>query len=125
MKNISKVGKKEFFAALKRSQKKTNKYNATRVTIDGRTYASKREAEVSCDLRLRQRVGSLSTIEYQPRYELIPKPNLITYVADFLITYPDGRVEVIDVKGMETDVFKIKAKMFRHFYPHLRLVIMK
>lgn len=41
----------------------------------------------------------------------------IKYIADFLITYNDGKQEVIDVKGIKTADFKIKEKMFNFKYP--------
>ena len=122
------VDRKEFLAALRRGgvkEKKRSKYNATRVCIDGRWYMSKREAEVAMDFQLKLKAGIITALEYQPVYVLIPKPNQIKYIGDFLVTYPDGRTEVIDVKGVETAVFKMKAKMFKHFYPHLPLVILE
>jgi Protein of unknown function (DUF1064) len=117
------VSREEWIAAQERGQSR-NKYNARSITVDGRKYASQREAEVACDLKNDLRAGNISQLDYQPRFELIPKPHRVTYVADFLVTYPDGRVEAWDVKGVETAVFKIKAKMFRHFYPHIPLVIL-
>ena len=39
------------------------------------------------------------------------------YIADFALFKDDVLVEVIDVKGMPTEVAKLKAKMFRHKYP--------
>lgn len=36
----------------------------------------------------------------------------IKYVADFVLTLPDGTQVVIDVKGKETPDFKLKQKMF-------------
>lgn len=122
---VDNLSRKEFLAALKRSGKRRGKYNAKRVTIDGRTYDSKREAEVACEYALKLRAGQISAIEYQPSFELTPKPNKISYVADFRITYPDGTQKIVDVKGMETPVFKLKAKLFKHFYPDLHLTILK
>ena len=106
-------------------RRRRNKYNATRVTVDGRTYDSKREAAEANDLLLKLRTGMISKLEFQPEYELIPRPNRIVYRADFLVTYPDGHQEIIDVKGMQTPVFKLKLKMFRHFYPQLKLILVE
>lgn len=36
----------------------------------------------------------------------------IKYIADFVLTMPDGAIVVIDVKGKETQDFKLKQKMF-------------
>lgn len=48
----------------------------------------------------------------------------ITYKADFKVTYADGHVEIIDVKGMVTKDFAIKRKVFEYKYPELRLLLM-
>jgi hypothetical protein len=33
-----------------------------------------------------------------------------TYFADFKVTYGDGRVEVVDVKGVKTPLYRFKKK---------------
>lgn len=43
----------------------------------------------------------------------------IKYIADFLVKYSDGREEVVDVKGMRTDVYKLKKKLLLHQYPEI------
>lgn len=43
----------------------------------------------------------------------------ISYVADFVVTYKDGTKDVIDIKARnnyQTEVFKIKRKMFEKRY---------
>ncbi|WP_306428755.1 DUF1064 domain-containing protein [Siminovitchia terrae] len=40
------------------------------------------------------------------------------YIADFEIRNTDGSIEVVDVKGVKTDVFRMKEKMFLKRYPH-------
>ena len=42
----------------------------------------------------------------------------IDYKADFEIHKLDGTIEVVDVKGVETEAFKIKKKLFEKKYPH-------
>lgn len=48
----------------------------------------------------------------------------IKYKADFEVMYADGGVEVVDVKGMMTDIFRMKAKLFMNRYG-IPLVIVK
>ena len=43
----------------------------------------------------------------------------VTYTADFVVEYADGRVEVIDVKGMRTDVYKLKRKLLLYRHPDM------
>lgn len=49
----------------------------------------------------------------------------ISYVADFKVTYEDGKVEIEDVKGVETEAFKLKKKLFEAAYPNLTLKIVR
>ena len=41
------------------------------------------------------------------------------YEPDFVLLYPDGHYEVVDVKGMETREFKLKIKALRERYPRV------
>jgi len=112
--------------------KKKSKYGNQKVTIDGHTFDSKREAEYYQELKLRKRTGEIVDFELQPEF-LLQKGftkngksyRSVKYVADFKVVYPDGRIEVIDVKGHETQVFRLKRKWFEHEYPDLTLTIVK
>ena len=94
-------------------------------TALGRVFDSKREMAVALEFEALRRVGQTSEIEYQPVIELVPKPNLIRYVPDFRIVWPDGNEEYVDVKGVETAVFRIKLKLMRHFHPDKKLNVME
>ena len=91
-------------------------------TVEGRVFASKAEATAYQELLMIMAAGALIEIELQPRF---PFPMGFSYVADFRVTWADGRIEVIDVKGMETPVFKLKRKCLEHFYPDVKLVLWK
>lgn len=43
----------------------------------------------------------------------------IKYVADFYLEYADGRVEVVDTKGMPDTAASLKRKMMWYHYPDL------
>jgi len=45
------------------------------------------------------------------------------YRADFRVTYADGHQEIEDVKGMETEMFKIKRDFFEFKYPELSIKV--
>lgn len=101
------------------------KYGAKRTTIDNITFASKKEAEYYLYLKLLKQAGDITELILQPKYELIAaynhpetgkKVQPAYYVADFLVTYSDGRTEVVDVKGMRTPEYKLKKKMFESKY---------
>ena len=93
------------------------KYGAKRTTVNGHTFASKKEAARYQELRLLERAGHITGLELQPRYELQPSfkhggktIRAITYVADFRY-YEDGALVVEDAKGMQTQMFRMKRKM--------------
>lgn len=100
---------------------KKSKYGNIKVKLDGYTFDSKREAEYYVALRASVEVVSISV---HPRYELTPKftnadgvkRRAMHYVADFLVTYKDGTEKVVDVKGVETPVFKMKRILFELKY---------
>ena len=111
-----------------------NKYHAKRTVVNERSFASKAEANRYGELLLLQRAGQISGLKLQPRYILQEafvdsngcKVGSIAYVADF--EYVENKriaVVVEDVKGMETQVFKIKSRMFRKRYPEYCLRIVK
>lgn len=100
-----------------------NKYGAIRTTYNGRSYASRAEARWAQYYEAELKAGRLKGLEYQPMIELTPRPNRIKYVADFKLFHLDGTVEYIDVKGMETAVFKLKLKLLKHFSPGIWLTI--
>jgi len=41
----------------------------------------------------------------------------IKYIADYVVTYSDGHVEVIDVKGNPDQTSRIKRKLYQKRYP--------
>lgn len=102
------------------------KYHNKKVEVDGHWFDSKREASYYNELKLRQRIGEIAEIELQPKFVLQPgfkrngkKILPITYKADFKVTYPDGRVQVIDVKGMLTQQYILRKKMLLFKYPEI------
>jgi hypothetical protein len=100
-----------------------SKYNSKKVEYKGVLFDSK----IECDFyqHLERNLGKgYDHIELQPRYELIPKfdnQRKTEYIADFALWKDNKLLEVIDVKGMPTEVAKLKAKMFRHKYPKIKL----
>lgn len=88
-------------------------HNKPTETPEGK-FDSKKEAERFYELRLLERAGIISGLARQVKYELIPKvgDNRATYYyADFVYKDKDGNTIVEDVKGIKTDVYKIKKKL--------------
>lgn len=108
-----------------------NKYRNKKVIVDGEEFDSKKEGNRYKELKLLLKVGKISNLELQPRFLLQDgfKKNgrtfrKIEYIADFKYI-ENGKTIVEDVKGMQTDVFKIKHKIFEKVYPNLELKIIK
>lgn len=100
-----------------------SKYGSEKVTIDGYTFDSKIEARYYEQLKWLKANKQIKSFKLQPRYLLQDKFSKngkkfrkIEYIADFEVTHLDGSIEVIDVKGMETEAFKIKRKLFERNY---------
>ena len=104
------------------------KYNAKKTEIDGILFDSKKEARRYSELKILEKSGIISNLELQPSYELQEKfrdrngkaIRAINYIADFKY-YDNERQEIVveDVKGMKTDVYNIKKKMFIKKYPEI------
>ena len=100
-------------AGEKRTKKstRTNKYNNKKPTVDGIRFDSKKEAKFYKDLKLQMAAGEIKEFELQPQFVLLEKDKDrvtgrgIKYIADFKITYADGSVEIVDVKGHKTQVY--------------------
>lgn len=109
-----------------------NKYNARRTVVDGITFASKGEAERYRQLKLLEYGGRISDLVLQPKF-VIQEPFIdgcgirhrgITYRADF--QYVDrGNLVVEDFKGEQTEVFKLKMKLFLYRYRNVVFRITK
>jgi hypothetical protein len=101
------------------------KYNSRKVEVDGIVFDSKIEAKFYEQLKWLQEHNQILFFRVQPRYllqEAFTKEGKtyrkIEYIADFEVHHLDGSIEVVDVKGVETEAFKIKRKLFEHKYPY-------
>lgn len=99
-----------------------SKYRAVKTTVDGITFDSRREANRYLILKSMEEEGAIEDLRRQVRYELIPAFDVngrhyrpVYYVADFVYR-ENGREVVEDVKGMRTDVYRLKSKLFARRY---------
>lgn len=97
-----------------------NKYGAKKVTLpDGQKFDSQKEYHRWCELKLLERAGKISELRRQVKFELIPKQDgesACSYIADFVYRGEDGKTVVEDCKGMRTDAYIIKRKLFQWRY---------
>ncbi len=111
-------------------EKRYNKYKAEKQTFNGRSYHSKMEANYAANLEWKKKAGEIA--EIIPQYKLDLRVNglhITNYFIDFKVTYSDGRVELIEVKGFETPEWKIKFKLTEaiidEIEPGAKLIIIK
>lgn len=98
-----------------------SKYGNKKVWVNGIKFDSKKEATYYTRLLALKEKGEVTEIETQPVLEIFPsfksiegkKQRAITYIPDFKVTYKDGLTFYVDVKGVKTEVFKMKWKMAR------------
>lgn len=96
---------------------KTSKYRAVKTEIDGIIFDSKKEARHYSELKLLQNAGIISKIELQIKFPIeVCGKKICSYICDFQITYPDGHIEIIDVKGMKTRIYILKKKLVEAIY---------
>ena len=102
-----------------------SKYNAKKVEVDGIKFDSKAEGEFY--LHLKQQVAERKILGFERQKRILLQEGFsveggkgkirpIFYVVDFIVTENDGTITYIDVKGVETDVFKLKKKLFMKRY---------
>jgi hypothetical protein len=114
-------------------QPKSRKYHNQPLVVDGQHFDSRAEAARYLVLLERQQRGQISGLRTQPRYELQAAfrdaqgrmTRAIVYVADFEYREKGGQLVAEDVKGMETQVWRIKAKMFKNRYPEIELRVVE
>jgi hypothetical protein len=111
--------------ALSCVEPRREKYGRIKKTVDGIVFDSTVEAEAWRILKLWEAAGAITELEVQPEFQLEPgfmvdgkKVRAIKYRADFLFV-KDGRKTCVDVKGVRTAAFNIKAKMFKSRFPQV------
>ena len=115
------------------------KYGNKKVTLDGHTFDSRKEAKYYLYLKNLEKLGVISNLRLQVPYEIVPAiyetqtvhlktkdktvekcvQKAVHYLADFVYTVTEtGREEVVDVKSAATredKVYVLKKKMMRAF----------
>lgn len=118
----------------------SSKYHAEKVTVNGITFDSKKEARRWLELTALEQAGKIHGLRRQVKYLLIPeqrescaeryksgpkkgqfKPGRVlerecSYYADFDYYTEDGTHVVEDAKGVRTEVYRLKRKMLLYKY---------
>lgn len=96
---------------------KRTKYNSRPTEVDGITFDSEKEARYYGQLKMRVRAGDLLKIEVHVTFPLVVNGlKVASYECDFVLHYPDGRREVVDVKSpatKEIGLYKLKKMLMK------------
>ena len=105
------------------------KYKNKKTQVDMYLFDSVLEAKRYKQLALLERDGEIKNLKLQVPFLLQESfrkngktYRKIEYIADFVYE-ENGQTIVEDTKGIKTDVFKIKQKLFEYKYPNLSLKI--
>lgn len=110
-----------------------SKYGNIKAYADGIQFDSIKEKNRYIELKLMEKAGEISDLKLQVEYELIPPQKIVTgytktlkpkyktirgcsYKADFTYLDHDKNMVVEDVKGVKTDVYKLKKKLMLQKY---------
>lgn len=97
-----------------------SKFGAKRQLYEGYTYHSKKEAAYAAELDLRKRAGDIKDWKRQVKISLdVNGYHITNYYVDFMIEHNDTSLEYVEVKGFETDVWRLKWALFEALYSHL------
>jgi hypothetical protein len=109
-------------------KKKKSKYNNSRVRVDGLLFDSQKEADTYQNLKVLHKAGLIKGFCRQAEFVLqegFANVKPIIYRCDWIVFLNDGSYEIRDDKGIKTEVFKLKHKMFMERFPRLQLKVMK
>lgn len=97
---------------------KRHKYGAIKTVIDGIKFDSKAEALYYQLHKHDEGMKMQETFVLQDKFRLNGKAYIaIKYKPDFTFYDEQGNLtKIVDVKGVMTDIFKIKAKLFANRY---------
>lgn len=105
---------------------KPNKYKAKTSNYNGFNYDSKKEAEYAMQLDWLVKAKQVKHWERQHKIDItIEGEHICNYYIDFKVTYPDNHIEYHEVKGFETDVWRMKWRLVKAIHPDWKLVLIK
>ena len=111
-------------------QKYGNKYKNIRQTYNGRSYASKLEAQYAYELDLRKKAGEV--IDWKPQFKVDLRVNgihITNHYVDFWVKLKDGSEQLVECKGLETDLWRIKRNLLEATFlkerPEIEYIVVK
>jgi hypothetical protein len=105
---------------------RTDEVGKLRRTLDGTLYHSAFERDYAAMLTLDLKTKRIQKWERQVRVPLVVNHIVVCeMVVDFRVTHLDGSEELIEAKGAETEVWKVKYSLFRALHPAVKYTIVK
>lgn len=102
---------------------KQSKYKNKKAIYKNIEFDSMKEMSWYIKYELMEKAGSIKDLQRQVKFELQPSFKLngktiraINYYADITYKDKDNKLHVIDIKGMRTEVYKLKKKMMAYKY---------
>lgn len=93
-----------------------SKYKNIKVKLDGITFDSKKEAVHYAYLKSLEKRGVITDLQLQTKLDFkIDGKKIFTYKPDFEYNDEFGH-HIVDVKGIQTPVFKLKKKLIEAQY---------
>lgn len=93
-----------------------SKYKNVKVKLDGITFDSKKEAVHYAYLKSLEKRGIITDLQLQTKLDFkIDGKKIFTYKPDFEYNDEFGH-HIVDVKGIQTPVFKLKKKLIEAQY---------
>jgi hypothetical protein len=103
-----------------------SKYKAVKQSYNGYNYDSKLEANYASQLDLLIMAKEVEKWERQYKISIdVNDVHICNYFIDFKVWFTDGRVEYHEVKGYETEVWKMKWKLSKALYTDNNFVLIK
>lgn len=91
---------------------RVGKYNNVKTEIDGFMFDSKKEANRYVELKGMVNRGEIRDLQRQVKYRLdVNGVKVCGYIADFVYKKKSGEEIIEDVKGVRTDVYRLKKKL--------------
>lgn len=116
-------------------QYRRNKFGNRSKSYNGRSYHSAAEARYAQELDLRIKAKEIT--DWQPQFKAAldvtdvdgRRHHITNYFVDFIVYYPDGDIELVEIKGMETEYWRLKRKLLEAVYlpehPEMRYTVVK
>jgi hypothetical protein len=105
---------------------KRNKYNAKQTSYAGRVYHSALECTHAIELDWMKKAGEIKAWEPQHKIDLsVNGTHICNYYIDFKVIMNDFSEEYHEVKGLETDIWRIKWLLTKALYPDYKLILIK